>query len=471
MNTQAQAISPTNNPLLRYARLWLQPRSTNRDEAFRERTIRTTVTIALILTGLTWITSIVFFKAKWAIISYPTNDTVGFVLAIASAVAVARRRVLVAGWLLVALGIASASGIALIETYKTPFIVPMFMVTVAIAALVLPRNTIIPLTLISSLIFGAIALSQAGPDETQVSSQIFTYFILMLAEGLFLRLLRVEFDLRLADMRELINQAEQARKQAEQARQEADRANNAKSQFLANMSHELRTPLNAIIGYVEIMLAGMAGSFTDKQTELQGYVHQNAKRLLALINDILNLAKIESGKLDVTATPASPRKLINDIVNSNLSLAQQKNITLQATFADDMPEAVLCDVQKVQQIVTNLISNAVKFTAQGGVDVRVGTTDKNNWEIRVVDTGIGMPADAPTYIFDKFSQVDNSVTREHHGTGLGLAIVKSLAVGMGGDIRVDTTLGKGTAFTVTLPRVIQPGTLGVAQPVAEAVVA
>jgi signal transduction histidine kinase len=418
------------------------------------------VSIALALTGLTWMVSVLVFRAQWNLISYPTVDAVGFALSAAAALAVIRRQIVLAGWLLIALALSAASGIALIETFRTPSAMPLFMLTVTMAAVVLPRNTILPIGLASTALYAAVALVQAGPQDPQVSSFIFTNFVLLLAEALFLRLLRIEFDLRLADMRELI-------KQAEAARQEADRANHAKSQFLANMSHELRTPLNAIIGYVEIMLAGMAGTFTEKQTELQGYVHQNAKRLLTLINDILNLAKIESGRLEVTAIPASPRKIISDIVTSNQSLAQQKNITLQASFAEDMPEAVLCDVQKVQQIVTNLISNAVKFTQQGGVEVWVGTTDKNNWVIKVIDTGIGMPADAPTYIFEKFRQVDNTVTREYHGTGLGLAIVKSLVEGMGGSINVETALGKGTTFIVTLPRVIQPGVLNVPQKVSE----
>jgi signal transduction histidine kinase len=460
MTPQVQPIAIFPDLLLRQLRLWLEPRSTNRDEAFRERTIRATVSIALALTGLTWMVSVLVFRAQWNLISYPTVDAVGFALSAAAALAVIRRQIVLAGWLLIALALSAASGIALIETFRTPSAMPLFMLTVTMAAVVLPRNTILPIGLASTALYAAVALVQAGPQDPQVSSFIFTNFVLLLAEALFLRLLRIEFDLRLADMRELI-------KQAEAARQEADRANNAKSQFLANMSHELRTPLNAIIGYVEIMLAGMAGTFTEKQTELQGYVHQNAKRLLTLINDILNLAKIESGRLEVTAIPASPRKIISDIVTSNQSLAQQKNITLQASFAEDMPEAVLCDVQKVQQIVTNLISNAVKFTQQGGVEVWVGTTDKNNWVIKVIDTGIGMPADAPTYIFEKFRQVDNTVTREYHGTGLGLAIVKSLVEGMGGSINVETALGKGTTFIVTLPRVIQPGVLNVPQKVSE----
>jgi signal transduction histidine kinase len=460
MTAQVQPLAIFPDLLLRQLRLWLEPRSTNRDEAFRERTIRATVSIALALTGLTWMVSVLVFRAQWNLISYPTVDAIGFALSAAAALAVIRRQIVLAGWLLIALALSAASGIALVESFRTPSAVPLFMLTVTMAAVVLPRNTILPIGLASTALYATVALVQAGPQDPQVSSFIFTNFVLLLAAGLFLRLLRVEFDLRLADMRDLI-------KQAEAARQEADRANNAKSQFLANMSHELRTPLNAIIGYVEIMLAGMAGTFTEKQIELQGYVHQNAKRLLSLINDILNLARIESGRLEVTAVPALPRKIITDIVISSQSLAQQKNITLQATFAEDMPEAVLCDVQKVQQIVTNLVGNAIKFTQQGGVEIRVGTTNKNNWEIKVIDTGIGMPEDAPSYIFEKFRQVDSTVTREYHGTGLGLAIVKSLVEGMGGSIQVETALGKGTTFTVTLPRVIQPGTLNVPQQVSE----
>jgi signal transduction histidine kinase len=242
---------------------------------------------------------------------------------------------------------------------------------------------------------------------------------------------------------------------AEQARQEADRANNAKSQFLANMSHELRTPLNAIIGYIEIMLSGMAGTFTEKQTQLQQHVHVNAKRLLALINDILDLAKIEAGRVEIRLTPTSPQKVITEIVDSMQSLAQQKHITLSANFAEDTPEIVLCDLGKVQQIVTNLVGNALKFTSQGGVTVGVSAPESGKWKISVADTGKGMPADAVNYIFEMFRQVDGTDTREHTGTGLGLAITKRLIDRMGGTISVETQLGKGSSFTVTLPRQIQ----------------
>ncbi len=248
-------------------------------------------------------------------------------------------------------------------------------------------------------------------------------------------------------------QAEEARKLAEEAQQEADAANRAKSQFLANMSHELRTPLNAIIGYTEIMLAGMAGSFTEKQSELHKFVQANAKRLLALINDVLDLAKIESGTVEVMVTLTSPRKTVTDLLNNMQSLAQKKGIELKAEFSDDMPEAILTDVGKVQQILTNLIGNAVKFTTEGGVTVKVGAEGPAHWKFSIIDTGRGMPPDAINYIFETFRQVDASDARDQKGTGLGLAITKRLVDRLGGKIDVTTELGKGSTFAVTLPRV------------------
>jgi signal transduction histidine kinase len=245
--------------------------------------------------------------------------------------------------------------------------------------------------------------------------------------------------------------------EADKARQEADEANRAKSQFLANMSHELRTPLNAVTGYTDIMLNGMAGDFTENQRELLSYIQSNGKRLLVLINDVLDLSKIEAGKVEVFYTLNAPRKAVSDVVNSMQSLAQQKNVFLRATYDDDVPEAVLCDLQKVQQIVTNLVGNALKFTDRGGVSVEIGAAAER-WEIRVRDTGIGMPEDAANYIFEKFRQIDNNKTRTENGTGLGLAIVKSLVDRLEGTIKVESKLDVGTVFIVSLPRhpVIEP---------------
>ncbi len=443
------------NSVVQSARRWLQPRSANRDEAFRERTIRATVSIAFILSVLALAASVFIFQSPWEPISYPTLIALCVVLTLASAISVSRGLVTEAGWFLVITLILGACGVTLIDGFWAIITTPAFMLSSLVAALVLSRTLILPIALSSLSLYTAIALVEDAVGRNApglaVKPPVVFYatnvFFLLLIEAAFLYQLRAEFDSRLAAMRDSIQQAELAR-------QEADRANRAKSQFLANMSHELRTPLNAIIGYIEIMLGGMAGTFTEKQTQLQGYVHQNALRLLDLINNILDLARIESDRIQVVATPASPRKFIGDLVESMQSLAQKKNITLKVTFAENMPEAIVCDVPKAQQVVTNLIGNAIKFTSQGGVDVTVRGSEKQTWQIQVADTGIGMPPDAPTYIFDMFRQVDGADTREHQGSGLGLAITKRLIDRMGGTIDVQTTLGKGSTFTVTLPRMM-----------------
>lgn len=447
------SILLAKSSVVQRARRWLQPRSANREEAFRERTIRVTAGVAFILGVLSLVASVFIFQSPWELISYPTVVAFIVVLTLASAISVSRGRITEAGWLLVITLILGGCGVTLIDGFWGPMTMPTFMLSSLIAALVLPRSLIWPVALSSLSLYTIIALIEDSmgrsapglPVKPPATFYAINVFFLLLIESAFLNQLRAEFDSRLAAMRASIQETELAR-------QEADRANRAKSQFLANMSHELRTPLNAIIGYIEIMLGGMAGTFTEKQTQLQGYVHQNALRLLELINNILDLTRIESDRIQVVATPASPRKVVGDLVGGMQSLAQKKNIALKVTYADDMPEAVVCDVPKIQQIVTNLIGNAIKFTTQGSVEVMVRGNEKQTWQIRVTDTGIGMPPDASTYIFDMFRQVDGADTREHQGSGLGLAITKRLVDRLGGTIDVQTELGKGSTFTVTLPR-------------------
>jgi signal transduction histidine kinase len=237
---------------------------------------------------------------------------------------------------------------------------------------------------------------------------------------------------------------------------QAEEADRAKSQFLANMSHELRTPLNAIIGYDEAMIGGMVGSFTDMQLSLLKNIQHNSRRLLALINDILDLSKIESGTLEVYYTPMSPRRLVTETVESLRTLADQKNIELNVTIADNVPEAILSDTKKLQQILVNLISNSIKFTVEGGVYIEAYVTQNSHWELKIRDTGIGIPPESQSTIFEPFRQADNTDTRLHKGTGLGLAIVKSLVESLNGKISMSSELGKGTTFIVTLPRVSVP---------------
>jgi signal transduction histidine kinase len=283
-------------------------------------------------------------------------------------------------------------------------------------------------------------------------------FLVLLITSVLLRQLRVEFDARLEAMSAAIRETDLARQQAEVDRERAEQADKAKSQFLANMSHELRTPLNAIIGYAEAMLAGMAGEFQPKQLELLGYVQTNGRRLLALINDILDLAKIESGKTELYLAPMSPRVVIGDTVASLRSLAMEKTLELRVDYAADLPGVIMGDAKKVEQVLVNLVSNAIKFTDSGAVTVTVVSAGAERWQFSVHDTGIGISPDAQATIFDPFHQVDNSPTRKYKGTGLGLSITKHLVERMGGVITLSSTPGEGTTFTVVLPVFIGPKT-------------
>ncbi|MEP7293716.1 MAG: HAMP domain-containing sensor histidine kinase, partial [Chloroflexota bacterium] len=215
---------------------------------------------------------------------------------------------------------------------------------------------------------------------------------------------------------------------------------------------ELRTPLNAIIGYDEAMLGGLAGDFAPLQTKLLGHIQYNSRRLLGLINDILDLAKIESGSLQAFLAPMSPQKVVRETLESLQSLADEKGLAMTAQFSDAVPEVVLGDANKLQQILANLLSNAIKFTDKGSVAVEVSVVDMNNWQLQVRDTGIGMPQDAAMYIFEPFQQVDGTEKRKYKGTGLGLAITKRLVTGLGGTIEVETKLNEGSTFTIKLPR-------------------
>ncbi|MCC6801986.1 MAG: hypothetical protein IT319_03800 [Anaerolineae bacterium] len=345
--------------------------------------------------------------------------------------------------------------------------VPVLMFAPLLASLVLPRSLIIPISVLSTFVYalGQFLLDVPGFELPGLAPlpQIISVFLLVLIEGVLLRQLRVEFDARLQAMALSIQRAETAQKQAEEARQQAEIERNraeesdkAKSQFLANMSHELRTPLNAIIGYDEAMLGGLAGEFTPQQTKLLGHIQYNSRRLLGLINDILDLSKIASGSLQVFLAPMSPQKVVYETVESLRSLADEKKVSLNLNVSDTVPEIVLGDAHKLQQILANLLSNAIKFTDQGGVTIDVGLVDTGQWQIKVADTGIGMPPDAVKTIFEPFHQLDGTERRKYKGTGLGLAISKRLVDALGGTIEVETALGKGSTFIVKLPRAHVP---------------
>jgi signal transduction histidine kinase len=240
------------------------------------------------------------------------------------------------------------------------------------------------------------------------------------------------------------------------ARDSALESARAKSSFLATMSHELRTPLNAILGFTGILMSGMVkggAQLAPTQQELLQRIDTNGRRLRDVINDILDLAKIEAGRITVTVTEARPRQFLDETVSAMRSLALNKGIALELHFAASAPEVVLTDMRKVSQMLTNLLGNAIKFTQKGGVYVEVrGGATPADWQIEVRDTGIGIPKDSIGRIFETFRQVDESDRREYEGTGLGLAIVRSLAEAMQGSVAVVSEVNHGSTFTITLPK-------------------
>ncbi|BCR04257.1 hybrid sensor histidine kinase/response regulator [Desulfuromonas versatilis] len=234
---------------------------------------------------------------------------------------------------------------------------------------------------------------------------------------------------------------------------EAEEANRAKSSFLANMSHEIRTPMNAILGFTEILKRGYVKNEAESLRYLNT-IHSSGKNLLELINDILDLSKVESGHLEIEKTRVEPYPIIHEVIQMLGVKAAEKGIVLEMSPQGELPKEIETDPVRLRQIAFNLIGNSVKFTEQGSVSVRCRfEPDARDPRLllEIVDTGIGMSKEAQQNIFDPFVQADNTVTRRFGGTGLGLAISRKFAHAMGGDITVESEPGQGSTFTVSLP--------------------
>jgi signal transduction histidine kinase len=230
-----------------------------------------------------------------------------------------------------------------------------------------------------------------------------------------------------------------------------------KSQFLASMSHELRTPLNAIIGLTEMMVKNAARFGTEKALEPLQRVNRAGTHLLGLINQVLDLSKIEAGKLELNPQTLQLAQVINEVIGTAGQLAEQNKNRLVVDAQENLG-ALTADPMRLRQILLNLLSNACKFTKQGEVALRARrVVDGRDWfEFAVADTGIGMTAEQQAKLFEEFTQADSSTARQYGGTGLGLAITRKLARMMGGDVTVTSEPGKGSVFTVRLPAGANP---------------
>jgi PAS domain S-box-containing protein len=222
-----------------------------------------------------------------------------------------------------------------------------------------------------------------------------------------------------------------------------------KSQFLATMSHELRTPLNSIIGFTGILLQGLAGDLNDEQRKQLTMSYRSAKHLLNLINELLDLSTIESGKMKVDFQRLKITDIVTEVVQSLGPEAARKRLSLTTEMADELPD-IISDRKKVLQILLNLTNNAVKFTDHGAIRI-VCEARRNHLQVSVVDTGIGIKPENMVFLFEAFRQADGSARRRYEGTGLGLYLCRNLARLLGGDIAAESNYGEGSRLTLILP--------------------
>jgi len=249
---------------------------------------------------------------------------------------------------------------------------------------------------------------------------------------------------------ELARQNELLRRQA----LELEQASAAKSQFLANVSHELRTPLNAILGYAAMTLQGVSGELLAPQRRNLSRIDANARHLLTLINEILDITRIEAGRMPIQITAFQLPDLLREVTAELEPIIVKSGLQVTSKVPADLPP-LKSDRQKVKQIVVNLLSNALKFTQNGSITLRAQPASRNAVAIEVVDTGIGIPKADFQKIFEDFRQVDSTPRRAYGGTGLGLSICRRLAAMLRGTLKVDSKLGKGSTFTLTLPMVLR----------------
>ncbi len=286
---------------------------------------------------------------------------------------------------------------------------------------------------------------RVGPRSNDELGILFDGFNAMLSQ---IEVRKQELEGHRSHLEELV---QERTKRLEQKTREAEAASRAKSEFLANMSHEIRTPLNGVLGFADLLLKDADRGDPELRRDYLTTIKSSGGHLLTLLNDILDLARIEAGKLMLERLPCSPHQIIAQVLSLLRAQAAEKGLCLKAEWASEMPQTIKTDPARLRQLLMNLVGNAIKFTEAGGVRITSRLDPvAERLEIDVADTGIGIAADKLEEIFDPFRQADNSVTRQFGGSGLGLAICRQLARALDGEIRVRSEFGVGSVFTLSI---------------------
>ena len=311
---------------------------------------------------------------------------------------------------------------------------------------------------LEQVVRGAIRVGQAETEAREARDRLDELLTNLAAANAQLQQQATELEQQVEESLVLTEELEEANQQlqranaaAEAARAAAEQANRAKSEFLANMSHELRTPLNAIGGYTDLLVAGIRGPLTAAQLADLDRVKRNQRYLLSLINDILNFAKLEAGRVQFTPKAVKMNEALGQLEALVTPQLQQKELRYEYRCCDPSYTAHV-DPERLQQILINLLSNAIKFTPAKGEIIVECCSSSTHMEVRVHDSGVGIPADKLEQIFEPFVQLDRGQPAGNVGTGLGLSISRDLARAMNGDLRATSSVGKGSTFVLTLPK-------------------
>lgn len=250
---------------------------------------------------------------------------------------------------------------------------------------------------------------------------------------------------------ELLERIYQQSQELTKARDQALEANRLKSVMLSRVSHELRTPLSAILGYAELLAEGTYGPVNEKQCEKLGDIVDSANELEVLVSDLLDMSRIESGRMQLFPKPFAVAMLVDSIMTQTAVSVQEKDLQLTCAIQPDMWPTIVGDPVRITQIVSNLVTNAIKYTEKGSIHIEIYPEEGQRWGIKITDTGIGIPAEVQPYIFEPFRQVHKDDSYARSGIGLGLSIVFELVTLMNGTITLSSVVGQGSTFTVTLP--------------------